>query len=87
MFVSEWTVSAMMSKINMAAVMWGLCMDGLWRGWHFAMIGRHEEITRYLDEAYIRTYYHPKVMRVFCLQLKIWFSSKRHTVECNLIFT
>ena len=26
-------------KIKMVAIVWGLCMEGLWRGWHFAMIG------------------------------------------------
>ena len=29
----------MTSKIKMAAIVGGLCMEGLWRGWRFAMIG------------------------------------------------
>ena len=33
----------------MAAVVWGLCMEGLWRGWHFAMIG----MKKLQDEAYV----------------------------------
>ena len=35
-----WTFSAMTSKNqNDAAIVWGLGMEVLWRGWHFAMIG------------------------------------------------
>ena len=26
---------------------WGLCMEWMWSGWHFAIANRHEEITRY----------------------------------------
>ena len=28
----------MASNNKMAAIVWGLCMEGLWRGWRFAMI-------------------------------------------------
>ena len=35
MLVTLWTLSA---KITMAAIVGGLCMEGLWRGWRFAMI-------------------------------------------------
>ena len=53
----------------MAAIVGGLCMESLWRGWRFRY-DRHEEITRYV---WIRhMYYHPMVMRVFCLPLKFF---------------
>ena len=26
-------------KIKMVALVWGLCMEGLWRGWRFTVIG------------------------------------------------
>ena len=32
-------LSTITSKIKMAAIVWLLCMEGLWRGWRFAMIG------------------------------------------------
>ena len=38
MLVTLWTLSSMMSKKKMAATVGGLCMEGLRRGWHFAMI-------------------------------------------------
>ena len=39
----------------MAGVVWGLCMEGLWRGWRFTMIGmkKLQDIQMYLDEAYV----------------------------------
>ena len=51
----------------MVAIVWELCMEGLWRGWHFAMIYRDEEIIKYIRMRYI--YYHTTVMHVFCLPL------------------
>ena len=35
----KWTLSAMTSKNKNGGDSWGLCMEGLWRGWRFAMIG------------------------------------------------
>ena len=29
----------MASNNKIAAIVWGLCMKGLWGGWRFAMIG------------------------------------------------
>ena len=66
-------------KNKMAAIVGGLCMEGLWRGWRFA--DRHEEIANYIRIWHV--YYHLMVMRVFCLLLKIfgWFCySRRHRV-------
>ena len=45
---------------------------------------RHEEIVRYVQMWHI--YYHPRVMRVFCLPLKIFGCfcfSRRHRVQFN----
>ena len=36
---SKWILSAMTSENKMAAVGGGLCMEGLWRGWCFTIIG------------------------------------------------
>ena len=45
---------------------------------------RHEEITRYIRMRNI--YYHPMVMHVFCLPLKIfgWFSYSRYHLILNV---
>ena len=65
----------MMSKNKNGSDSWGLCIEGLWRGWYFAMTD--EEIANYIQMWHI--YYHSIVMRVFCLPLKIfsWFCHSR----------
>ena len=35
----------------MVAIVGGLCMEGLWRGWRFAMIGM-KKLQDILDEGY-----------------------------------
>ena len=40
-----------MAKIKMAAIVGGLCMEGLWRGWCFAMIGM-KKLQDISDEGY-----------------------------------
>ena len=40
----------------MAAIVKGLCMEGLWRGWHFAMIGMKK-----LQDIF-KLYYYPMVL-------------------------
>ena len=43
-------------------------MEGLWRGWHFTMIG----MKKLQDKLFgCGMYYHPMVMCVFCLPLKL----------------
>ena len=39
----------------MAAIVGGLCMEGLWRGWRFAMIGM-KKLQDISDEGYALTY-------------------------------
>ena len=39
----------------MAAIVGGLCMEGLWRGWRFAMIGM-KKLQDILDEGYALSY-------------------------------
>ena len=41
----------MMSKNKDGADSWGICMEGLWRGWCFAMIGM-KKLQDILDEGY-----------------------------------
>ena len=36
---------------KMVAIVGGLCMEGLWRGWHFAMIDM-KKLQDILDEGY-----------------------------------
>ena len=38
-YYQQMDLSAMTSKIKMAVIVWGLCMEGLWRGWRVAMMG------------------------------------------------
>ena len=66
----------------MAAIVGELCMEGLWRGWCFAMIGI-KKLQDISDEG------HPMVMHVFCLPSKIfgWFYySRGHTAQFNISY-
>ena len=57
-------------------------MEGLWRGWRFAVIGMKKLQDIFRCGIYA-TPYHPMVMRVFCLPLQ--FFGWSDTIKYNLI--
>ena len=78
-----WALSAMMSKNKNGGDSWGTLHGRPMERLAFCY-DRHEEIVRYIRMWHV--YYHPMVMRVFCLPLKIFSCfcySRCHRVQFN----
>ena len=68
-----------MPDLKMAAIVGGICMEGLWRGWCFAMIGM-KKLQDISDEGYALS---SNGNVHVCLPLKVfgWFCySSCHTI-------
>ena len=67
----QWTLSAMMSKSKNGSNSWGILYEWPLERLTFCY-DRHEELTRYVIILMRDVHYHPMVLRVFCLPVKIF---------------
>ena len=67
----------------MAAIVGGLCMEGLWRGWRFAMIGM-KKLQDISDEGYALSY-NGNVHVLLTFKSFSWFVIP-DAIQYNLIF-
>ena len=68
----------------MDAIVWGLCIEGLWRGWRFDMIGM-ENYKIYWNEEYILSSNGNACVLLTFKKFRLVLLFQIRTIEYNLI--